>query len=74
MEFSKEEKEQLLNQLTRDYNDVFRFLKNFENTVEEIKNTIQETIDQNNASYFEKSLKKIGCHQGVGIDKFFYLK
>ncbi len=49
--------EQLLNQLTRDYNDVFRFLKNFENTVEEIKNTIQETIDQNNASYFEKSLK-----------------
>ena len=47
--------ESLTDQLTKEYRDIFRFLGDFECTIEAIKTTLQETIDQNNKSYFVKS-------------------
>ena len=47
----------LTNKLTKEYEYIFRVLGDFECTIEEIKNSLQDTIDQNNAPYFSNSLK-----------------
>lgn len=47
----------LSNQLENEYKNIFRFLGDFENTIEQIKIALQDTIDQNNKSYFVESLK-----------------
>jgi SAM-dependent methyltransferase len=49
--------EHLTEKLTKEYNDVFRYLGDFECTIEEIKNALQDLIDQNNAPYFAESFK-----------------
>lgn len=47
----------LTNQLTNEYKNIFRYLGDFENSIEQIKIELQNTIDQNNESYFIQSFK-----------------
>jgi hypothetical protein len=47
----------LNDQLANEYKNIFRFLGDFENTIEQIKTALQDKIDQNNKSYFAESLK-----------------
>jgi hypothetical protein len=44
-------------QLTNEYKNIFGFLRDFENTIEQIKTALQDKIEQNNNLYFEQSLK-----------------